>query len=58
MASNLTIGRTPYKWVAAPPKRSMRKKTPQSAPRLYEWLIDNSYVEPVKTIKSSRKGKR
>lgn len=38
-----------FKFVDAPPERSMRKKSPESAPRLFEWLVNNGYVEPVTT---------
>lgn len=34
----------------------MRRKAPDSAPRLYEWLVDNGYVEPVST--GGRRGKK
>lgn len=45
-----------FKFVEAPPERSMRRKAPDSAPRLYEWLVDNGYVEPVST--GGRRGKK
>jgi len=38
-----------FRFIEAPPERSMRKKSPASAPRLYEWLVDNGYVEAVTT---------
>ena len=44
-----------FKFVEAPPQRYMRRRSPESAPRLFEWLIDNGYVEAVTTY-SSRKG--
>lgn len=47
-----------YRFIDAPPKASMRRRDPKSAPRLYEWLVDNGYAEPVTTIRSSRGPKR
>lgn len=43
-----------YRFIQAPPKASMRRRSPTSAPRLFEWLVSNEYVEPVTTIRSSR----
>lgn len=40
-----------FKFIEAPPERSMRKRTPESAPRLFEWLTENGYVEAVKTVR-------
>jgi hypothetical protein len=51
MASSAT--RT-FKFIEAPPERSMRKKSPESAPRLFEWLVDNGYAEPVTSYRSGR----
>lgn len=51
MASSTT--RT-FKFIEAPPERSMRKKSPESAPRLFEWLVDNGYAEPVTSYRSGR----
>lgn len=42
------------RFVKPPPQKKMRKVDPDSAPRLYEWLTSNGYVEPVST---SRRGK-
>jgi hypothetical protein len=47
-----------YKFVDAPPRTSMRKRSPQSAPRLFEWLVDNGYVEPVSSFRASRSKRR
>lgn len=47
---------TKFRFVEPPPRGSMRRKSPDSAPRLFEWLVDNGYVEAVTTIRS--KGKR
>jgi hypothetical protein len=44
-----------FKFIDAPPERSMRKKSPESAPRLFEWLVDNGYAQPVKTYGSGGK---
>lgn len=45
-----------FQFIEAPPVRSMRKRTPESAPRLFEWLTENGYVEPVKTVGGGRLG--
>ncbi len=29
----------------------MRRRSPESAPRLYEWLVDNGYIETVPTYR-------
>jgi hypothetical protein len=29
----------------------MRRRSPESAPRLYEWLVDNGYIEAVPTYR-------
>lgn len=29
----------------------MRRRSPESAPRLYEWLVDNGYIESVPTYR-------
>lgn len=44
-----------FKFIEAPPERYMRRRSPESAPRLFEWLVSNGYVEPVTTY-SNRKG--
>lgn len=46
-----------FRFVSAPPKRSMRKRSPESAPRLYEWLVDNGYAEPVSSTSRARRGR-
>lgn len=43
--------RSGKRFVKAPPQRSMRRRSPTSAPRLFEWLADNGYVEPVTTYR-------
>jgi hypothetical protein len=45
-----------FQFIEAPPVRSMRKRTPESAPRLFEWLTDNGFVEPIKTTGGGRLG--
>lgn len=51
-------GRSLYKFVKAPPKASMRRRSKDSAPRLYEWLISEGYVEPVSSTRASRAKRR
>lgn len=47
-----------FKFIEAPPERSMRKKSPESAPRLFDWLVDNGYAESVTTYgKGGKRGK-
>lgn len=29
----------------------MRRRSPESAPRLFEWLVDNGYIEAVPTYR-------
>jgi hypothetical protein len=29
----------------------MRRRSPESAPRLFEWLVDNGYIEAVYTYR-------
>lgn len=39
----------------------MRRRSPESAPRLYEWLVDNGYIEAVPTYRrksASRQARR
>lgn len=43
-----------FKFIEAPPERSMRRKSPESAPRLFEWLVDNGYAEPVTTYSKGK----
>ena len=40
-----------FKFIEAPPIKSMRRRTPESAPRLFEWLTENGFVEPIRTAK-------
>jgi hypothetical protein len=44
-----------FRFIDAPPERAMRRRTPESAPRLFEWLTENGYVEPIKTVRSGAK---
>lgn len=34
-----------------PKYERMRRRSPESAPRLYEWLVDNGYIEAVPTYR-------
>lgn len=47
-----------FKFVEAPPERWMRKRSAQSAPRLFEWLVNNGYAEPVSTYSKGKKGNK
>lgn len=47
-----------FTWVQAPPRANMRRKQPKSAPRLFEWLVDKGYVEPVSNFRASRANRR
>lgn len=47
-----------FRFVGAPPRASMRRRNPKSAPRLFEWLVDQGYVEPVSTYRASRPKRR
>lgn len=60
MASRLKRGR-PTRRASARKKGSrfaelpgferMRRRSPESAPRLFEWLVDNGYIEPVSSYR-------
>lgn len=39
-----------FRFIEEPPKRSMRRQSPASAPRLFQWLIENEYGEYVTTV--------
>ena len=39
-----------FRFIEEPPKRSMRRQSPKSAPRLFEWLIENEYGDYVTTV--------
>lgn len=44
-----------------PNHERMRRRSPESAPRLYEWLVDNGYIEAVPTYRrksANRRAKR
>lgn len=47
-----------FRFIAAPPKRYMRQTSPASAPRLFEWLEANGFIESVTTLKSSKRDAR
>lgn len=34
-----------------PQHEKMRRRSPESAPRLFEWLVDNGYIEAVYTYR-------
>jgi hypothetical protein len=36
----------------------MRRRSPESAPRLYEWLVDNGYIEAVPTYRRKSANRR
>ncbi len=38
--------------------QKMRKRSPDSAPRLYEWLVDNGYIETVPTYRRKSANRR
>lgn len=46
-----------FTFIEPPPERSMKRRTPESAPRLFEWLTENGYVEPIKTVGGGRAGR-
>jgi hypothetical protein len=35
----------------SPSFERMKRKSPDSAPRLFEWLVDQGYIEPVPTYR-------
>jgi len=47
-----------YRFIDAPPRKDMKRKSPDSAPRLYEWLVSEGYVEPVNTGSATTRGNR
>jgi hypothetical protein len=47
-----------YRFIDQPPSADMKKKSPESAPRLYEWLVDGGFVEPVNTVSRRNRGSR
>lgn len=36
----------------------MRRRSPDSAPRLFEWLVDNGYIEAVPTYRRKSANRR
>ena len=34
-----------------PNYKQIRRRSPESAPRLFEWLVDNGYIEAVPTYR-------
>jgi hypothetical protein len=36
----------------------MRRRSPESAPRLFEWLVDNGYIEAVPTYRRKTANRR
>lgn len=46
------------RFIKAPPERFMRRVKPESAPRLFEWLVDRGYVQPVTTYRSKAGSRR
>lgn len=47
-----------YRFIDQPPSQDMKKKSPESAPRLYAWLVDGGFVEPVNTVSRRKRGGR
>lgn len=41
-----------------PAYEKMRKRSPESAPRLFEWLVDNGYIEAVPTYRRKSANRR
>lgn len=41
-----------------PAYERMRRRSPESAPRLYEWLVDNGYIEAVPTYRRKSANRR
>jgi hypothetical protein len=36
----------------------MRRRSPESAPRLFEWLVDKGYIEPVSSYRRKSANRR
>jgi hypothetical protein len=36
----------------------MRRRSPESAPRLFEWLVDHGYIEPVSSYRRKSANRR
>lgn len=56
--SRRATGSGTYRFIDAPPRKDMKRKSPDSAPRLYEWLVSEGYVEPVNTGSATTRGNR
>lgn len=41
-----------------PQFEKMRRRSPESAPRLFEWLVDNGFIEPVATYRRKSANRR
>lgn len=41
-----------------PDFQKMRRRSPESAPRLFEWLVDNGFIEPVATYRRKSANRR
>jgi hypothetical protein len=57
-SSRSTKGRTGKRFADLPNSIKMRRRSPDSAPRLYEWLVDNGYVETVPTHRRKSANRR
>jgi len=56
--SRRATGNGQYRFIDAPPRKDMKRKSPDSAPRLYEWLVSEGYVEPVNSGSATTRGNR
>lgn len=46
------------RFVDLPNYQKIRRRSPESAPRLFEWLVDNGYIEPVSMYKRKSVARR
>lgn len=46
------------RFVELPGFERMRRRSPESAPRLFEWLVDNGYIEPVSSYRRKSANRR
>jgi len=46
------------RFVDLPNNERMRRRSPESAPRLFEWLVDNGYIEAVPTYRRKSANRR
>lgn len=53
-----TLGKTRYKFSRAPPEDTMYEADPSGSPRLFKWLVDNKFIEPVSNYRTVRGGNR